>query len=499
VFDGIVLTASNPGQARAYAAQLARRGLGADSAPAAMVVPDPAGRRVGSGLSTLLALARLAERFGDPGSPGPEGAFLGRRLCVLHAGGDSRRLPAYAALGKAFTPLPLAGRGPEASALFDLLLSDLAGLDLPEEGRVVVATGDVYLGLASTRPAMNRPGITGVAWPDTPARGSRHGVYRAGPGGEVTGFLHKPTPERAAGAGAIRADGRVLIDTGVVSLDPASAAAWLRAAGAGKDGRARPGGLLSRAAAGSAPALDLYADVLGVLAGEGARSPEAASLAGPALSVSVVDTCPFMHIGTSRELLEVMTAPGSPAPGWSACEGGVRVVRSRVGPVRAGGRVWIEGCDLREPPDLAGENILVGVPGGAAGRVELGPGWGLVCVPVEGGRWAAVCFGIDDDFKTPLESGGTFGGMPLEEWIDRAGIDPASLWPPGTPRTLWHARLWTTTDEPGVLGPVSWMLRGSPAPPAWAAGRRLSAGEVMASADHARLIEARDRVAPVGP
>ncbi|QKK07251.1 MAG: hypothetical protein HND58_03125 [Planctomycetota bacterium] len=177
VFDHVVLTASNEGQAAAYRAELAHRGLHARSTPAATVVPDPRGRRVGSGLSTLLALESLAETWGREaearGAPPADAAslFRDRHVCVIHAGGDSKRLPAYAAHGKIFTPLPIDAPDPRHATLFDLLLEDFSRIPLPAEGRVVIATGDVYLDLGKHPRGFDSPGIVGVAWASSPERG----------------------------------------------------------------------------------------------------------------------------------------------------------------------------------------------------------------------------------------------------------------------------------------------------------------------------------------
>ena len=113
-WDYLILTASSEAQAAAYRSQLAIRGrLGLlGGVRHWLVVPDPGGRRVGSGGSTVACLAetlnhRLAGRRKDLAEPH---AWLETlrclRILVIHAGGDSRRLPAYGPCGKVFVPLP---------------------------------------------------------------------------------------------------------------------------------------------------------------------------------------------------------------------------------------------------------------------------------------------------------------------------------------------------------------------------------------------------------
>ena len=64
------------------------------------VVPaDPAGKRIESGGSTILCMAALAKRV----------LLRGKRIMVLHSGGDSRRLPAWSAARKIWVPLDRLG------------------------------------------------------------------------------------------------------------------------------------------------------------------------------------------------------------------------------------------------------------------------------------------------------------------------------------------------------------------------------------------------------
>ncbi len=518
MFDHVVLTASNDSQADAYRTELAHRGLDANSTPAATVVPDPRGHRIGSGVSTLLALADLAQRWSrdahQPGEPAPDPAslFARKRVCIIHAGGDSRRLPAYAAHGKIFTPLPIDAPDPRHASLFDVLLDDYSHIPLPDDGRVVIATGDVFLDIGSRELGFDRPGVVGVAWASSPDRGSRHGVYKLDPAGEVTGFLHKPAPAEAAAGGAVRNDGTVLIDTGVVCLDPATVAHWLEDAS----------DLLDRARSGASPQIDLYGDILPAIARHepahgidwGRETP---------FHAAVVPTCPFLHIGSSRELLDVLTDTESHIATWKPLNktgSRARVLNSRLDaePLALGSRVLIESSAIVRAPSLPGNNILVGVPPELDRPIALPEGWGMVCLPIhdvhdtQGSAdelWVAVCFGVEDDFKTPLHAGGTLGNRPMTAFLDRTGLDPSRLWPPPpdqqvgrdetsnnqtASRTFWAARLWTPAVAGAMLDPVAWMWSGTLPPSGWSESCRLTLAEVMAAVDHARLLDARARV-----
>ena len=321
-FDTIVITAADEAQATCFRLQsgdfagtLARRVL---------VIPDPGGRPVGTLGSTVNVLRRVPCR--------------GRTL-ICHCGGFSKRLPAYAASGKVFAPVARAAKG--VTTLFEVIVRNMAKLELPRTGALVVC-GDVAPDFDFGACDFSRPGVTGVAYLDTLQRGSRHGVYvpQAAKGlSEVRGFLQKPSPAESRRSGAaIR--GKVAVDTGILWLDAKTCAKLARSGwNAG----------------------DLYSDFTAEL------------LKGfAAFHVNTVGRCAFFHIGSSRELLQLL----------------------------GGGREWVEGCGVpRSAMRLAGENIVTNVPADYGRPVVLGRGECLLCLPVGEGGWTEVRYGIDDNFK----------------------------------------------------------------------------------------------------
>ena len=170
-FDVLVVTASNEAQARGYRAMVAP--LVGALAKKILVVPDPGGKRVGSLGSTVGVLKKL-------------GDVSKMRVLVCHSGGDSKRLPSYAAIGKAFVPVP-DGRGKTVS-LFERIVANMEQLRLPKSG-VLVVCGDVAPEFAFGLCDFSKSGVTGVAYYDSPEEGSRHGVY-------VPGKLESPVPRR---------------------------------------------------------------------------------------------------------------------------------------------------------------------------------------------------------------------------------------------------------------------------------------------------------------
>ena len=99
---------------------------------------DPIGHRLGSGGGTTWVLQQAAKWLN------------GERSIILHAGGQSKRLPAYAVSGKVLTPVPVFRweRGQRLSqTLLDLQLPlyERMMAQAPERLRTMIVSGDVYI------------------------------------------------------------------------------------------------------------------------------------------------------------------------------------------------------------------------------------------------------------------------------------------------------------------------------------------------------------------
>ena len=99
---------------------------------------DPIGHRLGSGGGTTWLLQQAASWLGD------------ERSIILHAGGQSKRLPSYAVSGKILAPVPVFRweRGQRLSqTLLDLQLPLYERMmeAAPERLRTMIVSGDVYI------------------------------------------------------------------------------------------------------------------------------------------------------------------------------------------------------------------------------------------------------------------------------------------------------------------------------------------------------------------
>ena len=333
MFDMIVVTAANEAQAKGYRAQLKGR-------KNFVVVPDPGNRRVGSLGATVNVLRLLAKDKAKP------------RVLICHSGGDARRTPGYAAMGKAFVPMK------DGRPMLDHIVEAMA--KLPAKAGVTVCCGDVIPYLDYGRVAYAPKGVTGIAYPDGPWQAQRHGVYVAGKDKkdgkdgkdkkdgkdgasgvsapcEVDDFLQKPQVKR----------GKFLIDTGILHFDWATAKKMTKLPIAG----------------------DIYEEF-----------PKLLFEGFAPFHVSVVPKCDFFHIGSSAELIEKL--------------GGEVKVKGE-GEDR---RVLIDSCEAKIGK-LGGDNIVTNVPE-SYGTVNLKKGECLTSLPIGKKEWYHLQYRIEDNFKS---------------------------------------------------------------------------------------------------
>ncbi|MBL9118669.1 MAG: hypothetical protein JNL80_02000 [Phycisphaerae bacterium] len=429
-------------------------------------------------------------------------ALRGRRILIIHSGGDSRRLPAFAALGKAFAPLPVARVGGGPAAVFDLVLADLLALPPSGEGDVFVASGDAVVGAGREAIDCSGDGVVGISQVGSIERGSRHGVYVATRAGGVRDFLQKPTSAKARAAGAVIGDDSVLIDTGIVRFSPSAAESLLHAF------LVRPSrrpSLLDLVVDGKARPVDLYLHVLTALVpgltsaefrrrlGIGTSDPDRRALAvlrdvlgRVPFSVRRSATMGFLHLGTTRECLDLLLRDGrtSRRYGLEAPSSPLRTIGTSGGRVKLtrGARAAVIGC-LDARLRLGGENLVFGLPRGTT-SFDLPHGFGCVALPIGSRQWATLLFHLQDDAKSPLTANPAWAGTRFADFVARAAIR-VGMSGPAESATLWDARLWRITPSPTI---EPWMF-GRRAPTAGdRAAKRYSIAELLERVNHERAV-----------
>jgi len=532
-WDYLVLTASNARQAQAYESQLRlrrERGL-LPQVREWFVVADLEDRRIGSGGSTVYCLEQVLEReraggtacatITSPASSevgqavppalpacGPAAAEVLRRLRILivHAGGDSRRLPAYGPCGKIFVPVPGQTHTGLPATLFDLLVAEFLGLPkgAPGRGQIVVASGDALVRFDASNVRLDRPGMTVLGSHAEPSEASRHGVYCLGDGDSIALYLQKPSLEEQKAAGAINAAGKTVLDLGVMSLDAEAVAVLLDRfdlAGEARHRILRHGLDLYReicCAMGSDATVESY--IRGARGSGSTWSDETLAEVYPALHaipfhVQLVPDGSFLHFGSTRQLVKSGLALVKQTHGTLAVNNSMA-----GGATITGDDSWVEGCRLRAPLELAGWNVVVGADVGEPLRLPR-----EACLDVLRGRnrrggavWFVRCYSIGDQFKDSIAQGARFCGRPLLAWISAVGIAPEEVWP-GQERSLWNARVFPA--EQAADGYRRWLWMYDPEAASEAEKRaflsadRYSAAEIAVLADqdafHQRRIENR--------
>ena len=212
-WDYIILTASNEAQAMAYRNQIEKRlekGLLPEETKYA-VLPDPEGKRVGSGGATFQVMRYIAEQ-----EPERENSFKNRRILVIHSGGDSKRVPQYSAIGKLFSPVPRELPDGRSSTLFDEFIVGMSGVPSRIQEGMLVLSGDVLLLFNPLQIDAQFDGAAAISIKEPVATGKNHGVFLNDGHDYVKCFLHKQTEERLREMGAVNKAGNVDLDTGAV-------------------------------------------------------------------------------------------------------------------------------------------------------------------------------------------------------------------------------------------------------------------------------------------
>ncbi len=530
-WDYLIVTASNARQAQAYETQLSvRRELGLlGDVREVIVVPDPGGKRVGSGGSTLFCLLEvLRRRLGRQARrsrPVVWEQVLGElRILIIHAGGDSRRMPAYGPCGKIFIPVPGENDSAVCLSLFDRQLPTYLALPQPTAGcgQVVITSGDVLLRFDPAAVRFSREGVTGLACYAHPEQASRHGVFCCGQADEVRLFLQKPSIKEQKAQGAIDAYGQSCLDIGVMHFDAGTAVRLLRLFGARADnnGKLCLGGPRGRAI--MQHGLDFYREVccaMGRQAGldhyirsaqQSGSKWTPAMLEGlfPPLSAipfnaQLLERCDFLDFGMNRSLI-------SSGARLLQEDRGVLHLQTHLdinNEVTSGGMVqgsasWVEGCRLHSSLALGGDNVVVGIDVDEPLSLPAG-----MCLDVirgrnaRGGLWFVRCYGIDDTFKGAVDDGAVFCGQDLAGWLVTVGARPQDVWDAGigsADRTIWNARLFPAVKEHDEYRQWLWMFDPRHASDAqrsaWRSAARYSLEQMLATADPESFYDRRSRI-----
>ena len=248
---------------------------------------DPVGSKLGSGGGTAWLLDACRREWA-PDMNLHE--WLGReKRILLHAGGQSRRLPGYAPSGKVLTPVPVFrwARGQRLSQnllSLQLPLYERIMEKAPESLHTLIASGDVYI--RASKPLQNIPDADVVCyglWVD-PNLAKNHGVFvssRRNPD-KLDFMLQKPSVEEL---GNLMKTHLFLMDIGIWLLSDRAVELLVN--------RSHKDGQLSF--------YDMYSE-FGLALGENPRIVDE-ELNRLSVAILPLPGGEFYHYGTSRELI----------------------------------------------------------------------------------------------------------------------------------------------------------------------------------------------------
>ncbi len=459
-WDFVILTASNEQQAQGFRAQIRER-IDAGFLPLSThfaVIPDPDGKRVGSGGATLNVLRYIADVCGSTD-------FSGRRILVIHSGGDSKRVPQYSALGKLFSPVPRELPNGRASTLFDELMVGMSGVPGRIREGMMLLSGDVLLLFNALQIEFSGSGAAAISFRENVETGKNHGVYLMGQDGNAARFLHKQSVEKLRAAGAVDDSGFVDIDTGAVifSADILKSLYGLVC----ENGKFSPSRF--EAYVNETVRLSLYGDFLYPMAAqstlesffleqpEGAFCEELTSartelwnvLRPYRMKLLRLSPAKFIHFGTTREIMQLMCGEidqyrhlaWSDQVNSSVHTSDAAAYGSILSPkAKYGENVYLEVSCVHSGAKI-GRNVILShieiydevIPDGVV----------LHGLKQRDGCFVVRIYGIGDNPKGSLEEGGTLMEVSLTEFMEKHGLAPTDLWD-CEEHSLWNARLYPT-------------------------------------------------------
>jgi hypothetical protein len=288
------------------------------------------------------------------------------RKLMLHSGGQSRRLPAYAPGGKLLMPVPVFrwSRGQKLDqSLLDLALPDYSRV-LAHGGSKTVAmlvSGDTLIRMPAELPAFPDVDVLGLGMWGTPEKAKDFGVFftpRGNPN-ELAFFLQKPAPARTR---ELAQNHLFMFDTGMWLLSERAVQVLLQRCGWDEASAQFTGGRAANYEFYSRFALAL-----------GAQPTEH----DPLISLAHQRRCAaeprgFYHFGTSAQMIESVSELQNlildeTKLGTAAVSGiPINICRTPPSPALAprgkSHALGREQCRARDTWQIAHEHVLTGVP-----------------------------------------------------------------------------------------------------------------------------------------
>jgi galactokinase/mevalonate kinase-like predicted kinase len=452
---------------------------------------DPVEQRVGSGGGTAFI---LASAFRAGGSGGKLADWLaGQKRMVIHSGGESRRLPAYAPCGKSLLPLPVF-RWSKGQYIDQKLLDFQASYyerilqRAPDCYCTLVGSGDVMF-LSSDRFADLPEAdvlLFGI-WVDDEVA-SRHGVFfsRRGAEDRLAFVKQKPAPQELR---ELSRDYFYLMDSGIVLLNAEATLKLMKKSGWDDEKKDFKGGLPGT--------YDLYGEMLTAFGTEaGKPDPE---LDGLEVKLVPLRDGEFYHFGSNSDLVESTLKLQNRVVDQRlkhSREAGhhpsifQQNARVGIGFGEANSHIWIENSHVPATWKLEHHHIITGIPENRW-DLSLPEGICLDMVPLKGGSYCLRVYGYRDTFGSGKGSEDLWMGQALKRWLksrsvraEEAGIAAGS--------DLQNLPLFPVLGPDEVQAMMAFLVHGEGNPEPWITARRLSAREINLTADTGLLYGQRE-------
>ena len=451
---------------------------------------DPVGSKLGSGGGTTWLLESCYRNKGNNLSF-DEWLRSDKRI-LLHAGGQSRRLPGYAPSGKILTPIPVFRweRGQKLNQnllslqlpLYERILSQA-----PQSLHTLIASGDVYI--RSDKPLQPIPEADVVCyglWVD-PSLATHHGVYvseRNNPA-ELDFMIQKPTLGKLEELSKTHI---FLMDIGVWLLSDKAIKLLIQKS------RKKDSADLTY--------YDLYSE-FGLALGNHPLLPD------PELNELSVAILPlqggeFYHYGTSRELISSTLSLQNKVYDQR------RIIHRKIKPNPAmfiqnsctpvdltavNADLWIENSYVSQGWQLSSRHIITGVSVNQW-TITLPEGVCVDIVPVGDKEWAVRPYGMNDAFRGSLTATDThFLEKPFTQWMSERNLTLEDFNGTNT-NDLQAAGIFPVVTNVEEMGQVlRWMVseaRLEAGKEIWKHATRLSADEIASQANLKRLYAQRE-------
>jgi galactokinase/mevalonate kinase-like predicted kinase len=460
------------------------------------VANDPVGSQLGSAGGTVYLLVEAWRNSGFVGSF-TEWLSSSKKM-IVHGGGRSRRLPAYAPCGKPFIPMPVTrtafGERLDQK-LIDFQVARFQRLlnTAPEESCVLVTSGDVLLNFDTPDIPLPQVDVLCFGMTEEAEIARDFGVFLtdSGGSGRFLKMLQKPSIEQIISEAATSS---FLIDTGMWLLSERAVMALLAKCGwdQSKSSFARSG----------PNQYDLYGE-FGLALGE---TPTVIDSAVSSLSCAVFALVnpSFLHLGTNRQLIESVSSLQAQAASKMKLTSPMRhpdiyIQNSHFDPpVRraANTMIWVENSNVPSSWEIGREHVLTGIPSNDW-AVKLDAGVSIDFVPIGETEFALRIYGFDDQWSGKIGNRDTLWlGRPAATWfserflsLERCGISANT--------DIHEAQIHPVLELDQIDGAfLEWIFRSHPIKSEvyqkrWLEARRISSQELNRDANLVRQMMSR--------